>query len=525
VIEPRDKRHGRNEPTAAPAMDAEGEKLHALSWLFVLIAQLLNLIGPILLLLVAGRLSKDDGWQALIALIVAVILSAYALFYTSTFRFWVGSGELIVKEGLFNRTLRHVPFSRIQNIARRQSVLHRLFGVVELSLESGAGAKPEAKMTVLPLARANLLEQQIRGLTQHAQPATEAAAASQNAPPNVETLVHHVGIDELLRLGLISNRGMVLIGGAFYFLSQTKLFSSERGARQSIFNNITHWLQATVGVAHGPLFWTLTGLVWLLLIVLVVRLASVLLAIITFHDFKLFAHGTRLRVEHGLGTRQGGSTTVQRIVCVLVRDGLLYRWFNRQTVEVILPGNSHDGGKKARGMRYLSPVAPPETACELVMLGTGVALDQLVLEPLHPRAWKRMVKWPVLIVGAQALALSVFLALHRHGYAALALIALYAGFFVWMVYAYRRTAASSGFALTPSHCIIRSGYFNQCTHIVPRREVQNVTLSQSPFDRRSTMANVTLDLSAGSALEAPQATVRYLPFKVACALAASLRET
>ena len=537
----------------SPEPNNSGERLHSFSWLFVLIAQLWNLIVPLTLVLVAGRMSKDDGWETFFALLAAFVLSAYSLFYSLTFRFWVATDEMIVKEGLFNRTLRHVPFTRIQNVAFRQSLLHRLFGVVELNLESGAGAKPEAKLTVLTMARARQLEQEIRGSTSSAKVPKAPHADTQSptaAIPGMQfdahastQLLHQVPLFDLVRFGLISNRGMVAIGAAFYFLSQTKLLPT------NVFKEMARWLKADIGLAHGPFFWLLSGLITLAMILVVVRLASIVMAIFSFYDFKLFAEADRLRVEHGLTTRQGGATKPSRIVCFLLRDGLLYRWFNRQSAEVVLPGNlaSEGGGNGPKGMRYLSPMATPEQANALIELASGVDLKDIELQPLHARAWKRMVKWPLLIVGWLVLVLLLFLALKgkwlaglglafsfsgfsklgmafaHSGIAGTLLALTYIAFATWMVYAYKRNAAASGFALTPTHLIIRSGYFSQCSHIVPRGEIQSVTLSQSPFDRRSQMANVHVDLAAGSALETPEASVHYLPEAVARELAAALR--
>ncbi len=520
-----------------------GERLHAFSWLFVLVAQLWNLIVPLTLVLVAGRMSKDDGWETFFALSAALVLSAYSLFYTQTFRFWMASDELIVKEGLFNRTLRHVPFTRIQNVAFRQSLLHRLFGVVELNLESGAGTKPEAKLTVLTMARARQLEQEIRGsLSSSTLP--EAAPADSVAVTTLGArLLHQVSLFDLIRLGLISNRGMIAIGTAFYFLSQTRLLPT------NVFKDIGRWVKTDVGVAHGPLFWLLSGVITLAMIIAVVRVASIGMAIFLFYDFKLFAESDRLRVEHGLLTRQGGATKASRIVCFLLRDGLLYRWFNRQSAEVVLPGSLalEDGNSGPKGMRYLSPMASPEQANALIALASGVSLSDIQLEPLHARAWRRMVKWPLIIVGVQVLAMLTFLAIKNQwleglgfvislsgfsglgkafahsGLVGMVLAFAYIAFAIWIVYGYKRSAAASGFALTLTHLIIRSGYFSQCSHIVPRGEIQSVTLSQSPFDRRSQMANVHVDLRAGSALETPEAAVHYLPEAVARDLAAALR--
>ena len=48
--------------TAALPQDGEEHRLHALSWLFVLIAQAKQFIIPLLVLLFAGRGDRNDLW-------------------------------------------------------------------------------------------------------------------------------------------------------------------------------------------------------------------------------------------------------------------------------------------------------------------------------------------------------------------------------------------------------------------------------------------------------------------------------
>lgn len=501
--------------SAAP--DRPGEKLHAFSWLFVLIAQMVKLLPLLVTALVAGSMSSRDGWESGAAVIGALGLSAYALFYTFTFRFWVEPDEIVVKEGLFDRTLRHVPFTRIQNVAFRQNPLHRVFGVVELNLESGAGQKPEAKLTVLPMARAKLLQLQIRQL--RAASVSADPAGVEATPETGETLLHAVPFTDLLRLGLISNRGMVLIGASFYFLGQSNIWP------EGSIKQLGRYVREQFGLVHGPLFWLLTAVFWIVLIMLVARIASMLMAIYTYSGFKLFADDGRLRVEHGLLTRQGGSTKADRIVCFLLRDGWRYRLFKRQSAEVVLPGNSQDenaGG--VAGMRYLSPMAQPEVAESLIQHASGVALGQVHWQPLHPAAWRRGIKWPLGVLCA-LLALALGWLIPRFGAnAGLWSLLVFLLLSTWVIYSARRDARASGFALLSAELLIRTGYFSQITHVVPLREVQSVALSQSPFDRQSEMANVHVDLRAGSALQVPEAAIHYLPTEVALGLAAQLRQ-
>ena len=66
--------HAPTPDTAALPQDGEEHRLHALSWLFVLIAQAKQCIIPLLVLLFAGRGDRNDLW-GLIAVGVLVATS------------------------------------------------------------------------------------------------------------------------------------------------------------------------------------------------------------------------------------------------------------------------------------------------------------------------------------------------------------------------------------------------------------------------------------------------------------------
>ena len=139
--------------TAAPML-----RLHPLSWLFALLIQLRPLVVPLLVLIFLGR----GEWWELFIVVGAVGYALYALIYSIGFRYRLGDDELLVKEGIFARTERHIPYARIQNIVRRRNLLHRAFGVAELRLESAGGDKPEAVMNVITLAAAEQIEAVLR---------------------------------------------------------------------------------------------------------------------------------------------------------------------------------------------------------------------------------------------------------------------------------------------------------------------------------------------------------------------------
>ena len=194
-------------PGAPPAIDAGAERrLHPWSWLFVLVQQLKQFIVPLAVLLFLGRGDRHALWP-LAGVAALALLSAWQYF---TYRYSVGDDRLVVRSGLLERSLRQIPFARIHNVALNQTLLHRLFGVAEVRLESAGGQKPEAEMRVLRLQDALALERLIRRRGHvSADPSGTAAEAADGE------LLLALPTSEVVRLGLISNRGMVVVGGAF----------------------------------------------------------------------------------------------------------------------------------------------------------------------------------------------------------------------------------------------------------------------------------------------------------------------
>ena len=494
------------------------ERLHPFSPLFVLVGVVIQQFPALMVLAFAGSVGKDDRVQLIMAGIAALLLTGYAVWYTLTFRFWRTADAIIVQEGLFDRTLRHVPLHRIQNVAFRQNPLHRLFKVVELQLESGAGLKPEARFMVLPKTRATELEHWVRTQRRSADlAATSDAAVAETTSPEAGQPIHRVPWQDLVRLGLISNRGMIVLGGGLYFLSQTGRFSD--GAARQIPRTIAN----SIGLSHGPAFWLVSAALSLVLVIALVRLLSVALSLYQYWNFTLSAEPAGLRAEHGLATKLGGSSKLARLVSVIVQDGMLWRWFGRRAVHVVVPGAVSAGGQPGAGgsgpsgMRYLSPVATPAVADDLVARATGVDLRALTLQPLAPRALIRMVRWPLVFLAMAAL-LGLVLEhyLHRHIAAPRALVltlwlGLYAAFGCYTVWDALGAVRTNGYRVLPEHWVIRTGYAAQHTQVVPLREIQVVSITQSPFDRKHRMASVRVDRQAGPVLQTPEARVDYLP--------------
>ena len=495
------------EPTTAPAdaaatpADAE-RRLHPMSWLFVLLQQLKQFIVPLVALLVFGRGDRNELWP----LIGVGVLATISLWQYFTYRYGVVGDSLVVRSGLLERSLRVIPFARIHNVAVQQSMLHRVFGVAEVRLESAGGKKPEAEMRVLKLADALALETLVRQRGRAASP----TGGAQTEDAEAVTPLLSLSPAEVLRLGLVSNRGLIVVGAAFAGVSQV--------SPRAIPNLFEGWSDSAFGWAgqqhFGPPEYAFAAITLVALAVLVMRLFSVLLALLQYHGFRLSEHGRRLTVERGLLARWRTSASRRRIQAWTLREGVLHRLLKRRSLEVDTA--VAEDQNQQRALRELAPIATPESCDALIehLLPRG-RWSQLEWRALPVTSWWRLFAWSVPVV---ALAAGV-LCWRFGGWGLLALLWL-----PWSAYKARRHAARAAYACGEELVAVRGGWWTRHWRFAEIDKLQALQLTRSPVDRRCGTATLWLDTSGAGALS-PPLRIRFLPVADALALHATLSRT
>ena len=486
--------------------DPAERRLHPLSFLFTLLAQLRQFLWPLVVGVVVGQSggrSQGDEY----ALVGVAFLTLYSLAQYFTYRYRIAEDAVVVRSGVFERSLRHIPFARIQNVSLHQNLLHRLFGVAEVRLESAGAAKPEAQMRVLRLREAHELEAQIHAgsrTARRADAASEAAGAGAAAPEHVLLALPTA---EVLRLGMISNRGMLIVGAALASLAQLG-----NNAIGKLFHWLGTWLYGHANALHLSWVSGAAALAVLLLLALAgLRLLSMVWALLQFHGFRLSEAGGRLSAERGLFTRVRASLPRHRIQAWTLSEGVLHRWFRRRSLRVDSAVVESGGGDK-RSLRDLLPIATPakvdEVVAALLPAVRGVASAAWPVahwQPLHPKAWRRRFAWPALAV----LLASATLAIVRTPWALCGLLLL--PLLWWSAHNWARC---SGWSVRDGLVAFRGGWLGKYWRFAEVRKLQALEWRQSPFDRRWGMATLHFD-TAGATGADPALAIPYLPEDVA----------
>ncbi|NDK39810.1 hypothetical protein DT603_13275 [Pseudoxanthomonas gei] len=477
----------------APSSDLLREhRLHPWSWLFVLLQQLRQFLLPLVALLVFGGGSGREGfWTGIGPLIAVGVLVVISVLQYFTYRYRIGRDGLSIREGWLHRSLREIPYSRVHNVVLHQTALHRLFGVAEVRLESAGGQKPEAQMRVLRLDQALALESLVKHRGQ-------VLAVDTPVVP-VDSLLS-LPTAEVIRLGLVSNRGMIVMAAAFGAAWQ--LFPD-----QVMANYVETLGRRLFGYAsHLQYGWFTTAaavMALVLLALLALRLLSVVLALMQYHGFRLSEEARRLMVERGLLSRLRTSVARRRIQAWTLHEGMLHRLLKRRSLHIDTAVAEQQGKGDGRALKELAPIATPE-ACD--------ALVRHLLPQVHwPRtdwialpasAWWRLFLPGALLCVAGAAVLSAW---QQHAWGLLPLLWL-----PWSAYASRQQARRAAYAVDERLVAIRGGWWSRYWRFAEIDKLQALRLVRSPIDRRMGTASLWLDTAGASGL-APSLQLRFLP--------------
>jgi putative membrane protein len=500
-------------PSEGPHGLAEVERrLHPLSWLFVLLQQLKAYAVPLVVLLFTGRGNLDFFGLYAVAILVLIAVARYF-----TYWFRLDAHGVTIRSGFFQTTLREIPYERIHNVSTHQSLLHRLCGVAELRLESAGGSRAEAEMRVLALRDAQALEALIRQRGRKTAAVAEGAAlpGPGGARERAEVLLA-LDTAEVVRLGLISNRGLVVVAAVLGTLTQVVPDRFDMWTRAS--RDAFAWAERPApellpSWIMGPAGWAFSAVVLVTAVLIGVRALSVLLALVQFHGFTLVEVGRQLRIERGLLTRVRTHVPRRRIQAWRVTESLLHRWFDRQSLRV--DSAAAVGGDDQRAARDLAPLATPAAVQALVR--RVLARDEWppsAWRPLHRHAWRRLIVGPSTLVVAATVVLT-----WRFGAAGL----LAAVAIVPIVARARLWASHAGYAESESLVAVRTGWLTRRWAFAEVRKLQALAMTMSPFDRRHGMATLWLD-TAGVSSRDGTLRIRFMPADEARSLYERLAE-
>ena len=482
-----------------------------------------------------GRFAAPEllGSFALIAglfVLLFVVGVAYGVAYYYRFEYALTPDTFDVYSGVIGRQEREIPYRRIQNVDVTESIFHRIVGVAIVQIETAGGSETEATLNFVAADEARRLQREIRDRrarareedtasdatetgedataeatdsaseTRHADPEAVADRLSRDGDLQPETTLFELGSAELLVLALTSFQ---LASVAFLLFG----FPIVEDLLVGVFATLTG-IEAPVDALTGtPDLAILVGLLAVAFGVVTMWAISSVVTFLQYYGFTLGRQGEDLVYERGLLQRYSGSIPTDKIQTLTIQENVLMRALGYAGFTVETAGYSP--GQSDQGPQSAIPLADRDHT--LALARELEPFDELSFTRSPKRARRRYaVRYGLVVLGLSALTFGLSVAVPAFDLWYLPLVLLLgvppAAHLKWK---------HRGYCVGEEHFVVRDGFWNRKTRIVPYYRLQTVIRRRTVFQRRLDLAHLTADTATASLLGRQDATAYDIEADVA----------
>ncbi|MGQ3413991.1 PH domain-containing protein [Natrinema sp. LN54] len=452
----------------------------------------------------------------------------YGLAYYYRFTYGVTADTFDVTSGVLSQRSREIPYGRIQNVDVAQGVLQRVLGLAVVSIETAGGGETEATLRFVSEAEANRLQRDIRRRTAavkqrrretdsaeaetgagtgtdtgtDSEPSPDEAARADDTPDSASESGRTPSADrtreetqpartrrqrlfaleprELLLYSLSSFRPAAAAGLLFIFAFASGPILDFLVAVARPFGGPADLDSGSVG-SYGIL--TLISMINGIAVTYVLNAGYTFIA---YYDFQLGRADEDFVYERGLFQRYSGSIPADKIQAVTITDNPLQRLLGYAGLWVETAGY---GPESSGGSQSAVPLAETARIRRFAENLTGVEPPQFRRPPTLARR-RYLVRYSVVaaVIVAIAFGLAQVYTLERWYLAAVVFAAVPPAAHLKYVHL--------GYFVGEDHLVIRTGFWNRRTTVIPYYRIQTVSTQRSVFQRRLGLASLAVDTAS-----------------------------
>jgi len=438
----------------------------------------------------------------------AVIGTAFSYAGWRRLTYTIGETDIRVESGLFSRSARSVPYERIQDVSLEAKPLARMFELVAVKFETGAGGGDDLTLEYLSDAEGARLRQLVRERRDDdaaGASATDPAAPEDRALPDEGEVIYALTPGRLMTFGLFefSLAVFAVLGGALQYVDNVSdidvwnvdLWRSWLEEQGSTVASLGPYAQAAGAVA---------GLLGLVVIGVVTGVARTALR---DWGFTLTRSPRGFRRQRGLLTRTDVVMPAHRVQGLVIDTGLVrYRFGWHGLSFVSLAQDAEGESHLVAPFAQMDEIAPIVAAAGFRLPDAGTQWHRASKAHRTDMAVRDAAIFVALTVVAAILAPAGLFLVPLGA----AVLAVGANLYAWE---FRRHAVDKT-QVYASH-----GFLSPTQTIATRLKLHSVEIAQNPLARLRGYATVHLGLAGG------QFAMRGVPLDDARRLRASVLET
>lgn len=465
-------------------MSKKINRLHPISAVITSVKALKSMILPIAIIIITNGFNfsfdihSEHFFETVLLFGVwggAVILALIGgVVKWRTFVYWFEDGELRVRYGLFVKKKRYIPFERIQSLNYHEGILHRLFGLVKVQVETAGSksGKPEAELTAIRKAEADAIELAM----QHAKiQEADVIDPEEVITPAEETkapVIYRMSVRDLIVLATTSGGIGVVLSGLVAILSQF----SDIIPYETLFHELEDFVRI------GTFIVALT----VMLVLIVAWLMSVVITFVNYYEYTVRIEEEKLIITKGLLEKKRITLPLNRIQGIRIVENPLRQWSGFATVVVESAGGNGESGSDKK--ISLFPLIKKKD-CVQSLAGL---FPEMNWEPILIRSPKRArpffyrfdFVWLAPVIGA------CIYFFYPYGLLSLLLVPLLILLGIWQY-------KTAGYRLDDKQLTMQYRIFSRITFFMEKKRIQSLQSSQTFFQKRKNVMSVKATVMSG----------------------------
>ena len=462
---------------------------------------------PIAISFFIGRKSGNSfedyiGYAALGLAAINLIGSVLTYF---RFYFQIEDGAFIIDKGVLKRTKTNIPFERIQTINLQQNIVHQIFGVVSLEIDTAGAKKSELTIDALKKEDAEALRQFI---LEEKDLLTEVIEETTIVEKEVfeEEVILKLGIGDLIKIGISQN----------HLRSMAILFAFVFSTMNELSDNVTDLVRDELSVYQDALnnSWVIfAGSV--VIVGIISFIYSLINTVLKNFDLKLSTRKGGLRIVRGLLNKEEISINKSKVQNISWSDNPLRKVFHMYTIQI-------EQASSAQADQLKSKIKIPGSYKDQVLRVLRLVFPKEYVKEEEKHRVSILLKYRIFIFTGLLPALG----LASLGYFHAGMDALWVLLWIPLVWLsvslyYKKRS----FELNDELLKNNRGTFGNHYEVFQLYKVQAISIKQSWYQRRKNLASVVFHTAAGSMripfipLEQAEALENFILYKVESATA------
>jgi len=470
-------------------MSKDRYQLHPISAVVNFIKGLKDLIFPFIIIFVANRFqggssSNDGHWSSyipyVIGVVVLVLVLVSGIIKWKRFIYWFEDDELRIEYGLFVKKKRYIPFERIQSFNYTESVLHRPFKLVKVTIEtagSGVSTEPEAELTAITKEAAKQIETELafakkRKLHKTTDENGEFLEQQLEELALVPSMpIFKMSMKDLLILATTSGGIGVVFSGLAVFLTQF----SDLIPYEQIYDEVVVFLK----------FGFFIVILMIFVFLLVAWIFSVIVTTLNYYQFTIVKEEDQIVLTRGLLEKKKITIPIGRVQGIRIVENPIRQLFGYCTVIVESAGGSI--GDRDEKIRLFPLVKKSKIKQPLNKLFADFDFDPMwTIAPKRakPFYYRLDFLWVIPIV----VSISYF-------YYPLGLISLFVAPIIFLLGLWQHRSAA--IFLTKNQVSLQYRGISKYTFFIEKKRMQSLEMRQSPFQKRKALATIETTIKSG----------------------------